>query len=781
MAELPHLILPRAQIDLDRRKRPGFGTSTKRDPAKQLERVTQAVEASLESHSQLSTVIVNPELIVRVRMSHAVPEEQWTRAGLSVLGHDDHDSVILFSSDTELQDFRTRLRAYGEALPEGQKNPQYDALIGAIEDFGPLRPQDRIGSTLRAEGFHSNDSFTLDADFTLDIELWEIGSREERAQHAVRLDAEIAARGGELADRYIGESFTALRVIGKGETFRWLLDLPIVRSIDRPPRPDIGVAELLEATIEHVGNVAPPDENAPLIAIVDSGINSAHPILASAVVDSISAPESLGVNDGYGHGTRVSGIAAYGNVRESLALRDFQPVARLASGKIVNDVGNFDARRLVPSQMDDVVRRLHALGCRIFNISLGDRHSIYSGGKVGAWTAVLDLLARELDILFVVAAGNYEHLPEDGNPEDHLDGYPNYLVSEKSRILEPATAVNVLTVGAIAHSVAVPEPRPGDVGLRPIAGVGEPAPFTRCGPTVGEAIKPELCDDGGNIAFDGVTQGIVSRPECEVFTINHEYLQRLFTTVRGTSYAAPLVSHKAAIVLRAFPGGSANLIRALLTNSARLPGQAVERLQSIAGDAASRVCGYGIPNVIGSTTSDTNRVVLYADAEIGMDKLFVYEVPIPPEFAETKGNRQIRVTLAFDAPTRHTRASYLGVKMSFRLVRGKELGEVIEHFRKRNVEEEGKHPDLDDRYNCKFDIGPQVRECGTLQSGTFTMRSNPAAEYGNLYHLVVRCERTWHPSEYEMQRFAVVVELTHTADIPLYERIRERVTVRIRS
>jgi len=36
-------------------------------------------------------------------MSHAVPEEQWTRAGLSVLGHDENNSVILFSSDSIFQ------------------------------------------------------------------------------------------------------------------------------------------------------------------------------------------------------------------------------------------------------------------------------------------------------------------------------------------------------------------------------------------------------------------------------------------------------------------------------------------------------------------------------------------------------------------------------------------------------------------------------------------------------------------------------------------------------
>jgi uncharacterized protein YecE (DUF72 family) len=75
--------------------------------------------------------------------------------------------------------------------------------------------------------------------------------------------------------------------------------------------------------------------------------------------------------------------------------------------------------------------------------------------------------------------------------------------------------------------------------------------------------------------------------------------------------------------------------------------------------------------------------------------LCVAEVPIPQEFAENKGTRQIKESLAFDPPTRHSRSAYLGVEMSFRLVRGKIVTEVIEHYWKRDNEAEGKHPELE--------------------------------------------------------------------------------------
>lgn len=781
MPELPHLILPRAEVNLDRRKKPGFGRSVPREPGEHAARITQAVDEALATHAALRATIVDPELIVRVRTTHFLPEDEWIRAGLTVLGHDENDSVVLFASDTELTDFRARLAAYSEGVPQGQVNPRYAALIACIEEFGPLSPRNRIGGALRDEGYTEVESFGADAQFTLDVELWEVGTQEERAFQADSLNVQVSRHGGEITDRYVGVTFTALRVLGNGQLIQWLLSVPIVRVIDLPPQVDTDVSELLETGIRDLGPIENPDADAPLVAILDSGVNEGHPLLAPVVIERSSAPATLGLSDVFGHGSKVSGIAAYGDVRNSLESGSFKASIRICSGKVVNDNGAFDNLKLVPSQMNEIIRGLHSRGCRIFNLSIGDRKARYSGGKVGTWTAILDELARELNILIVVAAGNYEHEPANGNAEDHLTGYPRYLIRQECRLLEPGVAANVLTVGAIAHAAAVTEQGPGTFSVRPIANVGEPAPFTRCGPGVGDGLKPDLCDDGGNMLYDGLTQGITRRSESEILTTHHRYLERLFTTGFGTSYAAPLVAHKAAQVLKAFPTVSANLLRALLASSARLPEASVERLKGMGPTAIRNACGYGIANAVVASTSDTNRVVLYADDTIGMDRFFVYEVPIPREFRETKGKRAIKVTLAFDPPTRHTRAAYLGVQMSFRLVRGKTLGEVIDHYRQRNAEIDGKPPELESKYNCGFDSGPNTRECGTLQRDVFEMSRNPAAEYGDTYFLVVRCERKWSPDEFAQQRFALVVEMSHTADIELYERVRERVTVRVRA
>jgi hypothetical protein len=241
-----------------------------------------------------------------------------------------------------------------------------------------------------------------------------------------------------------------------------------------------------------------------------------------------------------------------------------------------------------------------------------------------------------------------------------------------------------------------------------------------------------------------------------------------------------MVAHKAAQLLSRFPDASANLIRALLVSAATVPETATQRLSALGEASVANVCGYGIADIARAATSDDNRAVLYAEGLIELDRFFVYELPVPPEYTGTQGERRIQVTLAFDPPTRHARIDYLGTRMSFRLLRGVGLEQVIEHYRQR-TKDDGPLPEMADKYNCKLTPGPSQRDRGTIQRGTFVMNRNPSAEYGETYYLVVRCERRWALEEDSPQRFALVVEMSHRADVRLYERLRERVRVRLRA
>jgi hypothetical protein len=265
-------------------------------------------------------------------------------------------------------------------------------------------------------------------------------------------------------------------------------------------------------------------------------------------------------------------------------------------------------------------------------------------------------------------------------------------------------------------------------------------------------------------------------PSAGLVTLHNKFTDSLFATASGTSFAAPFVAFKASQLFRRFPKASANLLRALLVGASRVPEQALACLEPVSKEAVRNVCGHGLVDLERAAYSDDARVVLYAEDELAYDYFAVYAVPIPREYQSEKGRRTIRVTLAFDPPVRHRRKDYLGTKMSFRLVRGCTDEFIFSHYRKR-PKTDGGPPELPKKYDCKFDVGHTVRGSGTVQTGCAVFQRD-VSDYGDTYYVVVRCEAGWAASLPEQkQRYALVVELSHQAEIQLYARVRARVRV----
>ena len=290
-------------------------------------------------------------------------------------------------------------------------------------------------------------------------------------------------------------------------------------------------------------------------------------------------------------------------------------------------------------------------GCRLFVISLGDPKRIYDGGKVGPWAATLDELVRELDAVIIVSAGN--RAPRAGNRiEQAVTEYPGYLLESANRLCEPAGAMNVLTIGSLAHGEGLGPEFEEDVHVRPITRAFEPSPFTRVGPGIGGALKPDFVDVGGTMIFNPIVARLRDGKEIAtagVLTLHHHFVDQLFTAGSGTSYAAPLVAHKAAQIFARFPDASANLVRALLAGAARVPDEAQIKLQPLGAEALRSVCGHGQVDPVRAAYSDDHRVVLYAEDELLHDHFAVYQLPIP-ELFQSGGRRTIRARLPTTRP-----------------------------------------------------------------------------------------------------------------------------------
>jgi hypothetical protein len=657
-------------------------------------------------------------------------------------------------------------------------------MFDAIDQIGAVLPQDRIGRLLCADGVKSPEEIEDAKEFVVDVELWDLGSRDANRSKVAELRRFVEHQAGRVSDDYIGESLVLLRCLCTGKVIKDLLEVDYVAVIDLPPNPTLTVSELLDVEVADLADVRAPQDGAPGVAILDSGLTAAHPLLGPAVGEATCVPRELGdASDGHGHGTMVAGLALYGNVEECIRSSSFVPRLTLYSARVLNDQCRFDDERLITTQMLEAIRYFReTYGCRVFNVSLGDDRRPYQGGKLSPWAAILDTLARELDVVIVVSAGNYKYDPgQGGSPDGHLQNYPRYLLGTAAKIIEPATGSIVLTVGALAHSADVPLGSVGgSVAFRPIALAQQPSPFTRCGPGLGDAIKPELCEVGGNLAYDGLLRSTRGVRELSIVSMNRQYVQQLFMTDTGTSFAAPRVAHAAARLYEWFPNASANLIRALLAASASVPAPSQQALQPLGDGAVLRVCGYGRPDLDSAQASDEARVVLYAETTLAFDNFHIYEVPIPDEFIEEKGTRRVTVVLAYDPPVRHTRLDYLGVKMSFRLIRGKTAKEIAEAFRKRSHDEQKVDGLTSTSYDCPMEPKVTAREGGTLQKATFTMKNKPLSDYGDTYRVVVRCEKKWARDEHAPQRYAVVVVVEHSAQIDLYTRIQNRVREAVR-
>ena len=568
-----------------------------------------------------------------------------------------------------------------------------------------------------------------------------------------------------------------MRVGLRGTLLRKICTASEIALIDLPPTPDLDMAPLSSFTIADIGPAVPPPPSAPLVGIVDSGL-SAHPLLAAATISSFGMPSDLGDADAHGHGSRVAGIAVYGDVHERIETNNFAAPFGIVSARVVNDQGGFDGKSAIAEQMRNAIRELVARGCRIVNISLGDADKIaYADDRATTWASTLDEMARSLDILIVVSAGNSSSgtaAPWGPEPDGIVTAYPHYLFEPSNRIIDPAMAVCVLTVGSLAHGNGLRIDPLVTADIRPLTERDHPTPITRTGPGVNGAVKPELVDYGGTAVFNGGTQKLMLGAHWDtagVVTMHAKYQDALFTAATGTSMAAPRVAFKAALLLRRFPEASANLLRAFLTTCANVPEAAIARLEGVAEGAVRRCCGYGMPDVEKALSSEERRLIRYADRQVlEIDQFALYEVPIPEDFRRVKGRRHIRVTLAFDPPVRHTRLEYLGVRMSYRLIRGMTPEQIYEHYKQRPRGEAW--PDLPNRNKCKLDPGYDARLPGTLQSATFVMKRG-VEDYGDMYYLAVFADRRWADEEVVSQRYAVVVELMHEGEVQLYQQSRQ--------
>ncbi|EQD42298.1 Peptidase S8 and S53, subtilisin, kexin, sedolisin domain protein, partial [mine drainage metagenome] len=148
-----------------------------------------------------------------------------------------------------------------------------------------------------------------------DVELWPLAKPGERLTMLARFDAFLAEREIEKLDSLDKTSLLMCRVRTSSAGLNDLLSHRDVRLVDLPPRYGLET-ELLTIDVNQLSQIDPPPDGVALIGILDSGIVGAHPMLGVAVGEAVGfVPPDREPSDASGHGTRVAGLALYGDIR----------------------------------------------------------------------------------------------------------------------------------------------------------------------------------------------------------------------------------------------------------------------------------------------------------------------------------------------------------------------------------------------------------------------------------------------------------------------------------
>ncbi|MGW0804914.1 S8 family serine peptidase [Nonomuraea sp. NPDC002799] len=306
------------------------------------------------------------------------------------------------------------------------------------------------------------------------------------------------------------------------------------------------------------------------VAVLDTGVDAAHPDLKDRIAESVSFVPGEEVKDVNGHGTHVASTVAGTGAASGGANKGVAPGADLVVGKVLGDDG-YGQDSWIIAGMEWAAAR-----AKVVSMSLGS--SVPDGGTDPMAQAV-DNLSAQHGTLFVIAAGN-----------DYGEG----------TIGAPGSAASALTVGAVDKS-------------------DQRAEFSSMGPLARTyGLKPDLSAPG---------VGINAAHSADNTQASGPYWQ-----LDGTSMATPHVAGAAAILLQRHPGWTGQRLKdALMSSAAPLPytpfQQGTGRLDVAAAVGASVTATGSVPTAFydwphAAGDPKTERTIVYrndGDADVPLD------------------------------------------------------------------------------------------------------------------------------------------------------------------
>ena len=581
-------------------------------------------------------------------------------------------------------------------------------------------------------------------------------------------------------------------------------DLLDLNFLDLPNSAQSDLASKLEEKI------IPANGMAPAVTILDTGVNRYNLLLRNVISpsDCLSVVEEWGTGDDDGHGTNMSSVALYGDIRPLLT--SGSPVVLdhvIESVKVLPPTGANDPKlygditqRAVATAESEHPNRTRVICMAVTSADFFDR------GRPSSWSAAIDELAFGRDNkrrLVLLAVGNVDL-------KEHVI-YPH--CNEESSVQDPAQSWNAISVGAYTELDRLPTSM---ASYRPVALRGELSPYSSTSLCWDRdyPIKPEIVLEGGNSA---VEKGFVSEAdELSILAASNDITTSHFAPFRMTSAATALAAKMAASIQAQYPDAWPETVRALMIHSAEWTPELKNQFMRMKGikkfnkdyyGQMLRFCGYGVPNLGRALACMQNELTLIAEQEIQpfsregakfkTKDMHIYELPWPKDVLQNQlwdQNVTMKVTLSYfidpgPGSLGEDRYKYESFGLRFAINRPEE---PIEEFKKRlnKLAREESRGDGDSvkkkSYNGEskhWKFGPKNRSTGSIHSDTITLKGAQMAECGNIaVYPVIGWWRERHGQKRynDRGRYALVVSLVSPkTDIDIYTPVAIQIKTQV--
>lgn len=710
--------------------------------------------------------------------------------------------ATVFFPEGKLHVFESKLKAYLEERKDKNGKPRDNQkLIDAIQSF-------RVAA-LEALWMDDEKQWPVDANETFWWEAW-LPVRGDR--QAVIHDFTLLAKGAEIEVSSSVLEFPERSImLAKGTRTQFARSELLLNTVSELRRAkeattffdELPPLEQVEWSDDLLARLEEPSEQSPYICILDTGVNSGHPLLQPFLnsTDQLAVEPEWDGADSEGHGTGMAGLAVWGDLAAYLTTSEIVRIShRLESVKVLRYPGDNEDKHLGIITASGVslpeIERPSRL--RVFAIALSSTDG-RDRGRPSAWSSEIDNLAsdslaeNENPRLLLVCAGN-----TDGN----LPALRNYLdYKELQDIHDPGQAWNALTIGAYTEKVNIAE---SDENYLPLAPAGGLSPYSTTSVTWAAAmpIKPEVVFEGGNVGVDSL--GCIGLPSLKLLTTHRSLEERHFTTFDATSAATALASRFAASIYAQYPNLWPETVRALMVHSARWTDTMVQQFQhgsTLRQQAQHRVrcVGFGVPGLERALWSANNSLALIVEDQlqpyekpqgkaIRTRDMHLHALPWPKESLEGLGETEVEMTVTlsyFIEPNPSSRNvsgkySYPSHQLRFDV---KRPTESVDAFRKRinrqaRDAEEGTTASPSDP---DWLLGSQFRHRGSIHKDVWTGKAVELAERGQI---AVYPAMGWWRSRTKLERFnktaryALIVSIAvPEVEVDLYNEITTRIAV----